>query len=56
MTQYLVIYSTGKSLIGGEKYFIQTKDKVEYVEAIKEIKRRRYTILHKSHDEKKIKM
>lgn len=56
MTRYLIIYSTGKSLIDGEKFFIQTKEKKEYVEAIKLIKKKRYTILHKSHDERKIKL
>lgn len=56
MASYLIIYSTGKSLVDGENYFIQTKKKKEYVEAIKLIKKKRYTILHKSHDERKIEL
>lgn len=56
MAKYLIVYSTGKSLIDGEKFFIRTKKKKEFVEAVEAIKGLGYTIIHQSHDERKIKL
>lgn len=56
MAQYLIIYSTGESQIDGKQFFIKTRKKKEYVEAVKAIKGLGYTIIHQSHDEKEIKL
>lgn len=56
MAQYLIIYSTGTSVADGEMYFFQTRKKKEYLDSLKEIKKMKYTVLHKSHDERRIKL
>ena len=55
MARYLIIYTKGETIADDKSYFYITHKKKEYVETLEAVKGLGYTIVHQSHDEKKLK-